>query len=252
MGINAIKKKLWEPVAIYPLAGFRVLFGAAMVLSTLRFILLGWVEDHYLEPLMHFHYFGFSWIEPGPAWWMYGAHVLLILASLGVMFGWYYRLSAALQFVLFTYTELIDLTYYLNHYYYVSLISFLLLFLPANRHFSLDVRWRKLEAYSQVPRWMPGSLMAMMAIVYTYAGLAKINYDWLIEAQPLQIWLPASNDVPVLGALFGWHYAPWLFSWAGMIYDCSIAFLLWNKRTRVWAYLSVILFHTLTGILFQI
>lgn len=241
-----------EPVAITPLAGFRVLFGAAMVLSTLRFISLGWIDDHYIQSTFHFSYFGFSWLPVGNTWLLYVVHGLLLISSLAVMFGLYYRLAAVLQFLCFTYTELLDLTYYLNHYYYVSLICLLLIFLPANRFFSLDVSWRKIQAYSFVPRWMPSALMLMMAIVYTYAGLAKLNSDWLIHALPLKIWLPASYDVPVLGNLFAWKYSPWLFSWAGMLYDCSIAYFLWNKTTRPWAYLSVILFHTLTGILFQI
>jgi len=252
MGISRLNKYIDEPVALSPLVGFRILFGAAMVLSTLRFIALGWIDDHYIRPLFHFSYFGFSWLPIGPDWFLYLVHGLLLLASLGVMFGLYYRFAAILQFLCFTYTELLDLTYYLNHYYYVSLVCLLLIFLPANRSFSLDVFWRKIQAYSRVPRWMPFSLMMMMAIVYTYAGLAKINHDWLIEALPLRIWLPASYNLPILGPLFAWKYSPWLFSWVGMFYDCTIAFFLWNRKTRPWAYVSVIVFHTLTGILFQI
>ena len=244
--------RLNEPTAISPLAGFRVLFGAAMFLSTLRFLLLGWVDDHYIDPLVHFTYYGFSWIKAGPAWFLYAVHGALLLSSLGVMLGYRYRLSTLLQFLCFTYTELIDLSYYLNHYYYVSLICFLLILLPAHAAFSLDTKHGRQKLLSQIPRWMPLSLMAMITIVYTCAGLAKINEDWLIHALPLRIWLPASYDLPLLGPLFAWKYSPWVFSWAGMLYDCTIALFLFNRKTRPWAYLSVILFHTLTGILFQI
>ncbi|TNE79622.1 MAG: HTTM domain-containing protein [Bacteroidetes bacterium] len=245
-------KYLREPVSIYSLAGFRVLFGLCMVLSTLRFIGLDWVEDHYLNSDFHFHYYGFAWVKALAPSIMTLLHYVLILSSLGVMLGFYYRISAIVQFVLFTYFELIDLTYYLNHYYYVSLVCFLLIFVPANRAFSLDTAWRKLKPYSHVPRYIPGMFMLLMGIVYTYAGIAKINPEWLFNAQPLRIWLPASYDVPVLGNFFAWKYSPWLFAWAGMLYDCSIFFLLLNKKTRPWAYASVILFHSLTGILFQI
>ena len=251
MGIS-LNKRMNEPVSIIPLAGFRVLFGAAMILSTLRFIALNWIEDHYTEPAFHFSYFGFSWLPLVSGEMMYLIHGLLLLSSIAVMFGLFYRIAAVVQFLCFTYTELIDLTYYLNHYYYVSLVCLLLIFLPANRAFSLDIKWRKIQDFNKVPAWMPGSLMAMMAIVYTYAGLAKLNEDWLIHALPLKIWLPASYDITVLGNLFSWKYSPWLFSWAGMLYDSTIAFFLLNRRTRPWAYLSVILFHSLTGILFQI
>jgi len=247
-----LNKVMNEPVSITPLAGFRVLFGAAMLISTVRFILLGWIDDHYVHPTFHFSYFGFSWLPVASEGLLYAVHAILLLASLGVMLGCFYRLATILQFVCFSYTELLDLTYYLNHYYYVSLACLLLVFLPANRAFSLDIAWRNKTAYSLVPRWMPSALMLMMAIVYTYAGMAKLNTDWLFNALPLKIWLPASYDVPMLGSLFAWKYSPWLFSWIGMIYDCSIVFFLWNRKTRPWAYLSVILFHSLTGILFQI
>jgi hypothetical protein len=94
--------------------------------------------------------------------------------------------------------------------------------------------------------------MLQTAIVYTYAGLAKINTDWLLNALPLKIWLPASNDVPVLGSLFEWQYSPYLFSWVGMLYDCTIVFWLLWKPSRPWAYAAVVFFHAATGILFQI
>jgi hypothetical protein len=65
---------------------------------------------------------------------------------LGILLGWYYRWSAALFFLCFTYTELIDLTYYLNHYYFVSWVALMLIFVPAHRLFSVDA-WRKPGIY---------------------------------------------------------------------------------------------------------
>jgi Vitamin K-dependent gamma-carboxylase len=88
--------------------------------------------------------------------------------------------------------------------------------------------------------------------VYVFAGLAKINYDWLVLALPLKIWLPAHYDLPLLGFLFEYKMTPYVFSWAGMLYDLSIPFLLLYHVTRPWAYISVIFFHVLTGMLFQI
>ncbi|MCO6442562.1 MAG: HTTM domain-containing protein [Anaerolineae bacterium] len=42
---------------------------------------------------------------------------------------------------MFTYVELIDLAYYLNHYYFISVMSLLMTVLPLNRTLSLDARW---------------------------------------------------------------------------------------------------------------
>jgi hypothetical protein len=247
-----IKNWLETPISIAPLVTLRVVIGAMLLFSTLRFVALGWVDDHYVCPSFHFKYFGFEWVEPLNATGMHVVHGLLIISSLCVLLGLFYRLAAVLQFLLFTYTELIDLTYYLNHYYFVSIVCGLLVFVPANRAYSLDV-WRKPALFqSQIPRWTVFIFQLQLGIVYGYAGLWKINQDWLLNALPLKIWVPANDQIPVLGWLFQQKTTPWFFSWAGMLYDVSIVFWLAWWRTRPWAYLTVIVFHTLTGLMFQI
>lgn len=243
----------WQaPAHIAPLAAFRVIFGLCMVFSTARFMVLGWIEDHYIAPKTHFKYFGFEFVEVLPPTAMYALHIVLLAASVMVALGLFYKAAAWIQFIAFTYTELIDLTYYLNHYYYVSIACLLLALLPAHRFFSLDTLRKPQLAVTHVPAWCIYIIMLQTAIVYTYAGLAKINSDWLLHALPLKIWLPASYDLPVLGSLFAWRYAPYVFSWAGMLYDCTIVLWLLYKPTRTWAYAAVIFFHAVTGFLFQI
>ncbi len=248
------KSRAWleAPISIAPLITFRVIVGAMMLFSTLRFLFFGWVDEHFICPQFHFKYFGFEWVEALSATGMYVVHILLILASLCVILGLFYRLAAAVQFLLFTYTELIDLTYYLNHYYFVSIVCGLLIFVPANRAFSLDVLRNPTIFQSQIPRWSVFIFQLQLGIVYCYAGLWKINHDWLLNALPLKIWVPANDQLPLVGWLFKQEITPWLFSWIGMLYDVSIVFWLSWSRTRAWAYLTVIVFHTLTGLMFQI
>ncbi|MFZ6009333.1 MAG: HTTM domain-containing protein, partial [Bacteroidota bacterium] len=47
-------------------------------------------------------------------------------------------------------------------------------------------------------------------------------------------------------------WVAYAFSWMGCLYDLTIPFFLINKSTRLWAYAAVIIFHTLTAILFPI
>ncbi len=61
-----------------------------------------------------------------------------------------------LFFLSFTYIELIDKTTYLNHYYFISILSFLMIFLPANACFSIDNILRK-KSYKDIPN---GQLIA--------------------------------------------------------------------------------------------
>lgn len=243
---------LGKPVAIEPLVTFRVLFGALMIFSTTRFMALGWIDDHYVEPLFHFKYFGFGWVGVLPEFWMYVLHVLMIVAAAGVMMGSFYRISAALLFLTFTYTELIDLTYYLNHYYFVSIVCGLMIFLPANRSFSLDVLFGRVAASTFIPQWTILLVKIQLAIVYFYAGVAKINYEWLVNAMPLKIWMPANDHLPVVGPLLALSFMPYVFSWLGMLYDVSIVYWLSNRKSRLIAYASVVFFHAITGLMFQI
>lgn len=95
-------------------------------------------------------------------------------------------------------------------------------------------------------------LRLQVAIIYFFAGIAKINYDWLINAQPMKIWLDARSNLPFIGNILDQGIVAYIMSWTGMIYDLSIPFLLLNKKTRVFGFVSVIIFHLSTYFLFHI
>src|SRR5690606_15208508 len=92
-----------------------------------------WIHQLYIEPAYHFHYWGFSWIEPLPAAGMIAVFVAMGALSLLVAAGVCYRPAIALFFLLFTYVELIDKATYLNHYYFISALSLLMIALPLDR-----------------------------------------------------------------------------------------------------------------------
>lgn len=230
---------LFAEVSAAPLLVFRFAFGIMMFLSTLRFILKGWVDVLYVKPTFFFPFYGFEWIKPMGAVGMYSVFALLVLTAFLVAFGWFYRASIITFFLLFTYVELIDKTNYLNHYYFISIVSFLLCFMPPVN--------RKTKS---VPRWTVLTLQLQMALVYFFAGIAKINTDWLFHALPLKIWLPSRYNVPILGSFLNENWIAYVFSWCGMLFDTLIPFLLFNRKTVWYAYAFVIIFHVLTSILF--
>lgn len=239
-------------MSIAPLVVFRIAFGLVMLLSTARYVRMGWVDTQLVNPVLHFSYYGFDWVQPLPRLGMYAVFCLMALSCLGILLGWYYRIAAILFFLCFSYVELIDITYYLNHYYFVSIISFLMIIVPAHRYFSLDVNRNPDLTLLEVPRWTIYIFKLQIAIVYCYAGLAKINHDWLVKALPLSIWLPAKTSVPLIGPIFQYKTTAYLFSWMGMLFDTFIIFGLMVRRTRWLAYVAVVIFHVLTGVLFQI
>ena len=184
---------------------------------------------------------------------MYLHFALLGLASLGVALGYRYRLSIAAFFLLFTYVELIDKTTYLNHYYWVSLVSLLMIFMPLNRTAALDARRKPASGRDHtLPAWVVWTLRAQVGVVYLFAGIAKLNPDWLLHAQPLRIWLYNSGDLLLVGPLLKEAWVAYAMSWAGAAFDLTIVgWLLW-RRSRPIAYVVLVVFHLLTWLLFPI
>ncbi len=250
-GIFSDKKfSLGSPVPIAPLVTFRIVFGLLMCASMLRFLWRGWVTSVYILPKFHFTYMGFDWVRPMNSMGMHLLFFALILATLFITVGLFYRLSAIVFFIGFTYVELLDVTTYLNHYYFISLVAFIMIWLPAACDYSVDVLLKASKRRKMVPLWCVGIIRFQMAIVYIFAGLAKVNADWLLDAQPLRTWLPGKTHLPIVGSFMYEEWVAYLFSWFGAIYDLFIVFFLLNKRTRPVAYAFVIIFHTATAIFF--
>jgi len=246
------RRLLTAPVDMASLAAFRFLFGLILAAAMVRFLARGWVTQFYIEPAFHFTYPGFGWITPWPGHGMHAHFVILALLGLGMALGFYYRTCTLLFFLGFTYVELLDQTAYLNHYYLISLVSVLMLVLPANRFWSVDA-WRK-PATRQVtaPAWTLNLLRFQVGVVYFFAGLAKVNADWLLRAEPLRLWLSAKSCLPVIGPWLNEGWVACAASWFGALFDLGIVFFLLHLRTRCAAYVLLLGFHAATGLLFNI
>jgi len=217
----------------------------------LRFIAYGWIDDFFVTPKFHFKYWLFEWVEPLSSPLMHGLFWLLLLLSLCVAVGFWFRLSASLFLLGFAYLQLLDVATYLNHYYLVLLLGALLALSPAAQAYSFDAR-RGAGSVDRVPRLWLVLLRFQVGIVYTFAGLAKATPDWLLHGQPLNIWLAARTDLPLLGPIFIQPWAPTLMSWAGFLFDTTIVWWLLWPRARPYAYAVVIGFHLMTRLLFPI
>jgi vitamin K-dependent gamma-carboxylase len=250
--MSRLAAALGRPVPIASLAVYRILFGALLFASTVRFMASDWIEVFYVRSTFHFKYPGFEWVAVLPPWAMYALYGAAAACALCVALGLFYRVAVVAFVALFAYAELTDVTNYLNHYYLVLLMGSLLALTPAHGKWSLDVLRRPSLARAEVPAWMLWLLRFQVAMVYLHAGLAKAGPDWLLHAQPLQIWLRARDETPILGPLFGMTATAYVFSWAGFLFDTTIAgWLLW-KRSRPFAFAAVLAFHFMTHVLFDI
>jgi vitamin K-dependent gamma-carboxylase-like protein len=243
---------LFEPVDISFLVFFRVVFGAILVWEVYRYFTRGWITRYFVEPGITFTYYGFSWVKPWPGRGMYVHFAVLGLAATCVMAGFLYRFAAPVLFLAFTYFFLLDQTRYLNHFYLVCLISFLMCFLPAERAFSIDSLLRPRIRSDVVPAWTLWLLRAQIGIPYFYGGIAKLNSDWIRGGEPMRIWLAPFAKVAGIGHLFAAEWVVYSFVFSGLLLDLLVVPLLLWRRTRLFAFAAAVLFNLINAVIFEI
>jgi vitamin K-dependent gamma-carboxylase len=250
-GVDRLCVRANAPVDIAWLAYFRVAFGSLMLYEMWRFWDGDWVGRNLVEPGFHFTYLGFDWVRPLSDQGMRLIVPALALCAALMALGLLYRLAASAFFVGFTFLFLLEKGRYLNHFYLIGLIGFLLLFMPADRAFSLRTWLRPRHELAAVPAWMLMLLRAQLGIVYFYGGIAKLNGDWL-RGQPLGIWLADRSDLPVIGRWASEPWLAWFMSYAGLAFDLLVVPMLLVRRTRAFALLACVVFHLTNSQLFRI
>ena len=238
-----LSRVLFDKVDPYSLAVFRIAFGAILGVEVWRYFHYDWIQAFYIAPPFHFKYYGFEWINPWPGQGMvYHFAILGILAAF-VAAGFFYRISMTLLFLGFTYVFLLDQTYYLNHFYFVSLMSFLMVLAPANRVLSIDAAMSRRKNQEAIPAWNLNLMRAQVGVMYFCAGVAKLNKDW-IHGRAIDTFLPdIAGSSPVVS---------FLLAAGGLSFDLLIVPLLLWKRTRMFAFILVLSFHVTNSFLFPI
>lgn len=243
---------LFKPVDIAFLVYFRIAFGGLMLWEVYRFFTHNWISRYYIEPVINFTYYGFSWIRPWPGWGMYVHFAILAVAAAFILIGFCYRFAAAVFFLGFSYVFLLEHARYLNHFYLVCLISFLLIFLPANRAVSIDALLSPQLRSQTVPAWTLWLLRAQVGIAYFFGGIAKLNSDWLVGGEPMRIWLSPFAKLPVFGPLVQSERVVYSFVYGGLLLDLLIVPLLLWRRTRPFAFVAAIAFNLMNAVIFSI
>ena len=244
-----------RPVDGASLALVRMAAGAVVVLAAVRTWAYGWTDALYAGPSHRFTYLGLAWVpQPGPV----GIRVLVAAtaaAGAALALGWRTRIAALVLLVTWGWIEAIDATTYLNHYWFVTLLAALAVVVPFGTTWSLDARRRARRGDDRGDVLAVGwvwLVRAQVGVVYVFAGLAKLQADWLVRAEPLRFWLPARRDLPVVGSLLAAPETAHIAAVAGAAFDCLVVPALLWRRTRPWAYAAVLGFHLVTWSLFPI
>lgn len=238
------------PVDPGSLAVVRVALGAVGVLTAVRIAAYGWIGSLYAGPAHRFTYLGFGWVPQPGRGAMTALVVALGLASAALALGWRTRWAAAGVFLCLGWIELIDVTTYLNHYWFLTLAALLAVVAPVGAGMGLDAR--RAGGPRTVARGWVWLLRFQVGVVYASAGLAKLQADWLVRALPLRLWLPAHADLPLVGDLLARPSAAHVAALAGAAFDVSIVPLLLWRRSRPFAWPVLVAFHVCTWALFPI
>ena len=248
------------------LAFFRMAVGLVMLLEAVSLFLpsessggRSHLDVYYAgrEVTFHLPYAGFGWLPLLPSPWIQGVGVLLGLGAVGLGLGFRYRVSALLTFLAWGYLYAVESTrtYWMSYYYLELLVLFLMPFLPAAARFSLDASKTVRTGTVLIPFWPIWLLRAQLVITYFYAGVAKLNSDWMVDAYPVRIFLEkpwVSARLRFLlpadwaGTIERWVHSTALalgISWTGAVFDLTIGALLLARRTRFLGMVLMLIFH---------
>ena len=236
---------LFRPVDAASLAVFRIGFGIIMMWEVWRYFARDFIGRYFVAPEFHFKYYGFEWVEVWPGDGMYIHFAVVGVLAFLITIGLFYRLAIVGFTIGFAYIFLADQAYYLNHFYFVILLGILMCFLPANRCWSIDALLRK-PATPAVPLWTIWLMRGQMEVMLLYAGLVKINSDWL-NFIPLSNWLSARSDFPVIGHLFTEQWVVAIAAYGAIALHVIGAPLLLIRRTRLYVFVAYVAFHLNIG-----
>ena len=247
-----IYRKLFSNYPIESFVSFRLLFGLLNFLGLLWSVIKGDIQNRFWEADFYFSYYGLEFLPYPTDYGVVFLYLFALLSSLGIAMGAFYRASVLIFSFSFSYLHSIDATNFINHYYLIWIFSVYLFFVPANGLYSVDRYFKWTEEKRVVPYWLYLVFIMQIGIVYSYAGIAKLNPDWIFEAKPMKIWLGQQTNFPVIGFLFKFNWVHFAFSFFAAFYDLFIFWFLLFKKTRFYAYLTVLVFHILTATLFDI
>jgi len=235
---SRIDKLLFDRINPILIAVFRIVFGVFAFLEILYFYKTHLIEDYIIQPKVLFNY-SFLPLAPfseGVLDLMLG---ITLISTIFIMIGKYYRAAIITFFIGFTYFFLLDKSYYNNHLYLLSLIAFLMIFIPADNALSLG----KKDKIKPTLGWHLRILQFQLIVVYFFGGLAKINGDWLTFYEPLTTILKSNTIHSEVLAMF--------LAYTGLLFDLCIGFFLLMKRTRLYAVIMVLLFNITNHFLFD-
>lgn len=237
----------FEPIDNASLVAFRIVLAGCLLFEHLRFWTSGIWKQEFHDTVFHLKYYGFAWVEALPPGGLNVVYLALTASCVMVLIGAFYRVGAVIMFSSWTYLFLLDATTYRNHHYLLCLLALFLIFLPANRNFSIDARRNPSIRTDTTPRWTVDLLRFQMLVVYFFAGVAKFDPDW-VTGRVIKTIFAAEDHPQAVAEFLQQDWVALFFAWSGLLFDLLVGFALLWKRTRLWAFLAAASFHLTNGL----
>lgn len=193
----------------------------------------------------------FDFLKPLPLEWMYVVYLLMCIGEIGLMLGLFYQMSCLLYVVCYWYLFLLDKTRWNNHSYLFGLFGLMFLITDANRYWSLDGLLFKKKRNAHIPLWNYTLFRFQIFLLYFYAGLKKLDLDWVSGYSMHKI---ADNFVfaPFRLFLTEDQIGYFVVHLGGLIIDLFLGFFLFFDGTRKIAFLIGTSFHLMNSQIFSI
>jgi len=225
---------------------FRIVFGLFMVYQMIYYLKIDYAFQFMAGPQVLFPYHWLSFLKPLSLTTLKMINIGMLISAILITLGYFYRIAMLFFFLGFTYFSFIDKTLYNNHIYLISLIALVMIFINANKKFSLKSK-RRIDTNNSVPAWNQYLLAFLISLPYFFGGVAKLSFNWLQTDLPkLLVQQSRSNT---LRSVFSDETLSILLTYGGLIYDLGIVFLLLYKRTRVLGVVLVVVFNLFNHVL---
>jgi len=247
-----LRNYLSEPTYGHILGLFRIVYGCFMIIEMGLYLKMDVVKNAFILPKVHLSYSYLEFVQPLPEGIMDVIQYVMLACAVLIALGLWFRPASFVFGTLFAYFFFLDKGIFNNHLYLFVMLAFILGFTHADRFFSLRNYFARESSNDfKVQRWEVFLIQMHISIVYFYGGLAKINPDWLFHCQPVRTLVEQMPADHILSSWLKLDFQIAFETYAGLIFDLAIPFLLWYKPTRLWSVLPTLFFHVSNSLTFD-
>lgn len=234
MNFKKYSTTLFEPVNATGIDAFRRIFAFFLIIQIYSFYSANIINYTFVLNQIRIPFDFAAWIPLLPGKMM---NLVLFVEFIGAVLLFsikYARIGALIYLISFGYLLMVDVSYYNNHFYFILLLCLFFVFYNP----------LKIGTTLFIPKILLNLFKFQVIVVYFFAGVVKLNTDWLINLEPMGEIMRSTG--------FHWNKPMlYFYAYAGTIFDLFIGFALLFPKLLKPAIILNILFHLSNFIMFE-